>query len=264
MGHLGTIEQQQLNQFFQIINSSLLPSELLEQLSITTLSDHLVIQQGTADALKIKVALIRGFLGTYNASTDTPALLDSTGIPGDSYMVTVAGTHDFGSGAIVLEVNDVIEFRNTKWRLRTQNAILNKVVILGDIASDDIHVHINANDSADWDLKANSVNIFTAIKDGIKEVYLYVGVLPNYLGLSQTTALSTDFELMSATMMFIEGSFVIKGAGNENETTLEGTDTVWIKPITNGGDAIILFGQRYDSGDKQLRPSYTQVTPIDI
>lgn len=264
MGHLGTIEQQQLNQFFQIINSSLLPSELLEQLSITTLNDHLVIQEGTADALKVKIALLRGYLGTFNADTDTPTLLDSTGIAGDSYIISVAGSHDFGSGVIVLNVDEVIEFRDSKWRIRNQSALLNNVVKLGDIVSADIHDYINANDSTDWNLTNNSVNIFTAIKNGIKEVYLYVGTLPKYMGLSQAVALEADFELTGATMLFIEGSFVIKGTGNENETTLEGTDRVFIKSITNSGDPLILFGQRYDSGDKQLRASYTQVTPIDI
>lgn len=46
--------------------------------------------------------------GQWNASTNTPALADGTGNPGDVYEVTAAGTQDLGSGNITFAVGDFI------------------------------------------------------------------------------------------------------------------------------------------------------------
>lgn len=44
--------------------------------------------------------------GDYDASTNTPTLIDGTGNPGDVYVVNAAGTQDFGSGNITFSVGD--------------------------------------------------------------------------------------------------------------------------------------------------------------
>lgn len=107
--------QEQITRLLQLINASKLPAELTEQTTLSA-SDWGVVSQGTTDAMKVSMSLLRGFLGTYNATTNTPALSDVTGLEGDSYEVTVAGTQDFGSGSITMAIGDVIEFRNSKWR----------------------------------------------------------------------------------------------------------------------------------------------------
>lgn len=48
--------------------------------------------------------------GAYNATTNTPTLVDGTGNAGDVYQVTVAGTQNFGSGAITFRVNDFVVY----------------------------------------------------------------------------------------------------------------------------------------------------------
>lgn len=120
----GSIEQQMWNQLFAIINASKLASELDEQTVINSLNQYLNIQSGVNDALKANVKLIRGFLGTYNANSNTPTLSDLTGFEGDTYLVTVAGSQDFGSGAVAMAVNDVIEFRESQWRLRSVSNVV--------------------------------------------------------------------------------------------------------------------------------------------
>jgi hypothetical protein len=112
------LSQQQLNRFFEIINASKLPSELDEATVIDSVSTHLVIQDGTADAEKVKVRLLRGDLGDWNANTNTPALIDGTGIGGDYYYVTDDGTQDLGSGVNSYLVGDVIQYFSGVWRLR--------------------------------------------------------------------------------------------------------------------------------------------------
>lgn len=49
---------------------------------------------------------IMEYKGTWNASTNTPALSNGSGNAGDVWRVTVAGTHDFGAGPISFEVGD--------------------------------------------------------------------------------------------------------------------------------------------------------------
>jgi hypothetical protein len=110
--------QEQINRFFEIIAASKLPSELAELLSIDSDGLHLVTQDGTTDAKKIKVPLLRGDLGNWNANTNSPTLIDGTGIGGDFYYVTEDGTQDLGSGVNSYLVGDVVQYFSGVWRLR--------------------------------------------------------------------------------------------------------------------------------------------------
>lgn len=58
--------------------------------------------------------------------------------------------------------------------------------------------------------------------------------------------------------VWIDGSQVEKGIGNNDLTILEIGDEIYFKKITNAGDPLTLVGQTYDGGDKQLEASYTQ------
>lgn len=58
---------------------------------------------------------IMQYQGVYNASTNTPSLVDGTGNIGDVYRVTVAGSRDFGSGAITFVVGDYAIYNGTTW-----------------------------------------------------------------------------------------------------------------------------------------------------
>lgn len=113
---MPTLEQEQRNRFFEIIASSLLNSELVELLQIVDNDNFLEIQKGTDDAKAIRVPALRGYLGAYNADTNTPNLGDGTGIDGDFYIISVAGTRDFGSGAISFLVDDFVKYVDGIWR----------------------------------------------------------------------------------------------------------------------------------------------------
>ncbi|MCB9025700.1 MAG: hypothetical protein H6625_05245 [Bdellovibrionaceae bacterium] len=54
-------------------------------------------------------------LGNWNATTNNPSLADGTGREGDSYIVTVAGTNDLGSGSQTFSVGDYIYYNGTTW-----------------------------------------------------------------------------------------------------------------------------------------------------
>lgn len=56
------------------------------------------------------------YRGTWNASTNTPALANAdTGVSGFLYQVTVAGSVDFGAGAISFDVGDKVVNNGTAW-----------------------------------------------------------------------------------------------------------------------------------------------------
>jgi hypothetical protein len=56
------------------------------------------------------------YQGTWNAATNTPTLVDGTGNTGDNWRVTVAGSHDFGHGAISFLVGDIAIYDGTQWQ----------------------------------------------------------------------------------------------------------------------------------------------------
>lgn len=113
-----------------LITKSKLPSELANKTSITSANDVAVIQNGLSDAEKSGVALTRGSLGSWNASSNDPSLVDGTGVGGDKYLVGVAGTQDFGSGAISFLVDDFVEYINGKWKQTKNRKLLSNRVIV--------------------------------------------------------------------------------------------------------------------------------------
>jgi hypothetical protein len=135
-----SILQDQTTRFFEVLAASKLPSELGELLTSPSATHFVVIQSGTNDAKKISVANLRGALGTYNATTNTPSLINSAGVEGDSYLVSVAGTKDFGNGNINLSVNDLLEYRGGKWIKFNQVSLQNVLDALGYTPANDAEV----------------------------------------------------------------------------------------------------------------------------
>lgn len=60
--------------------------------------------------------------GYWNAATNTPALVNGTGNTGDTYMVQVGGTHDFGAGNITFAAKDYVIYSAGQWQKHTRLA----------------------------------------------------------------------------------------------------------------------------------------------
>lgn len=56
------------------------------------------------------------FKGTWDASTNTPTLVDGVGTAGWEYQCTVAGTVDFGTGPIAFNVGDFVIYNGALWQ----------------------------------------------------------------------------------------------------------------------------------------------------
>jgi hypothetical protein len=55
------------------------------------------------------------YQGAWNATTNSPALIDGTGSTGDVYLVGVAGTQNLGSGAITFAAGDWVVYNGAIW-----------------------------------------------------------------------------------------------------------------------------------------------------
>ena len=60
-------------------------------------------------------ATTMNYLGSWNASTNTPTLVDGTGTAGDIYLTSVAGTQNLGSGNIDFAEGDWVVYSGTVW-----------------------------------------------------------------------------------------------------------------------------------------------------
>lgn len=69
---------------------------------------------GKVPAAQLPSSLME-YVGTWNASTNTPTLADGTGTQGNVYRVTVAGSQNLGSGAISFDVGDYAIHNGTVW-----------------------------------------------------------------------------------------------------------------------------------------------------
>jgi len=84
------------------------------------------------------------YKGNWDADANTPALADGTGNQGDVYNVSVAGTHNFGAGAITFQVGDKVVYNGSvyeKWDAVDQVVSVNGeigavVLTAGDIDLD--------------------------------------------------------------------------------------------------------------------------------
>ena len=55
------------------------------------------------------------YKGVWNASTNTPTLVNGTGDTGDVYRVSVAGTQNLGSGNITFDIGDYVIYNGSTW-----------------------------------------------------------------------------------------------------------------------------------------------------
>ena len=112
---MANYQQQQLNLIIAALANGQMIDDLTEQVNITDSATVLAINDGTANAKKANIAKVRGFLGTWDASTNTPTLADGTGVSGDRYKVSAAGTVNFGSGDVEFKVGDYAIYDGAVW-----------------------------------------------------------------------------------------------------------------------------------------------------
>ena len=153
------------------------------------------------------------YKGTWDASTNTPALASGTGTFGDEYIVSVQGTQNIGEGSITYRVGDRVIYNGSIWQripassvrtvnTKTPDANGNVTVTAEDMTTPDVYGYDRHNTGKYW-LKSSSQVTFSCVHyaDGL-------WVAGGALGLGSTTGLwwSTD------------GRTWTQGTGGTNET----------------------------------------------
>jgi len=82
---------------------------------------------------------IMEYKGTWNASTNTPTLANGTGDTGDVYICNVAGTVNFGAGAITFAVGDYVIYSGTIWQ-RSSGAVGTVTSVAASITGDSVTI----------------------------------------------------------------------------------------------------------------------------
>ena len=167
------LTQDQVIALLNLLTNGKLISELTEQLTIDTDDNYLAINVGTSDAKKVKIPLLRGYKGTYDANTNTPSLVNGTGLHGDMYVVSVAGSRDFGAGNVDLLVDDIIIYLNGKY-LKTNGISTGSLDLQGTYDnSDPKTIQLEDSTSGTLVIKDSSTNIN---RDKILEVLRSDGI----------------------------------------------------------------------------------------
>lgn len=153
---------QQFAQLLQIIANSKLFSELTEQTVISDDSFFASINTGTQDAKKIKLPLLRGYSGDWNAYTNTPSLVNGAGVSGTVYRVSTAGTRDLGNGAITYGLDEIIYYNGSKWVKLIQSQISDIVGLQAALNALQTGLYPQAN----WNATTNIPDIATIAETG--------------------------------------------------------------------------------------------------
>ena len=98
-------------------------------------TDEILMYDVTASALRkvtvtnLLTSVAGGLVlqGGYNATANTPTLVDGTGEVGQFYQVTTAGSQDLGSGTIEMNVGDWIVYDGADWYLADNSSQVNSV-----------------------------------------------------------------------------------------------------------------------------------------
>lgn len=101
------------------------------------------------------------YKGTWDASTNTPSLADGTGTNGDFYVVSVAGTVNFGSRTVTFYVNDRVIYDGTthQWERLPAGEVRSVNGLTGDVTltASDINYDTNTTTKAAIDSKVDKV-----------------------------------------------------------------------------------------------------------
>lgn len=82
---------------------------------------------------------LMNYLGVWDASTNSPTLVDGTGDVGDVYRVGTAGTRTLGSGSIAWEVGDYAIYNGSTWeRSDSTDAVVSVNGFTGVVTQDNV------------------------------------------------------------------------------------------------------------------------------
>lgn len=134
------------------------------------------------------------FLGSWNATTNTPALIDGTGSAGDIYRVSVAGTQDLGSGSQTFQVGDWVAYSGTIWQVTPNSDLFtgvlgNDTFLFGRNAANTVDLPIAKIDASDRLIVGGSGGAF------VQGVKFFDADSSNHIEIKSADTVASNFTL---------------------------------------------------------------------
>jgi hypothetical protein len=182
---------------------------------------------------------IMEYKGTWNASTNTPTLANGTGDTGDVYICNVAGTVNFGAGAIAFAVGDYVIYSGSIWQ-RSSGAVGTVTSVALTVGGDAISVSGSPlTTSGTLGLTFNGTTAQYIRGNGTLETFpTLTGFVP-YTGATANVNLGT-FDLTADVITGATGSYTSSGGGNTLEVTHSSGSGIALN-ITKGGNGEGLY-----------------------
>lgn len=169
------------------------------------------------------------FKGVWDASTNTPSLADGTGTNGWVYRANVAGSVNFGAGAITFAVGDWAIYNGSIWQLAHAGAdvvlSVNGYAGVVSLTKTDLSLG-NVDNTSDVTKNAASVSLTNHTIDGALNT---LSVLPTQIsgpvtiakgGTGQTTAADAITALLPG---YVSGAFLTNDGSNASWATVPAT-----------------------------------------
>jgi hypothetical protein len=172
------------------------------------------------------------YKGTWSAATNTPTLANGTGNQGDVYLCNVAGTVDFGAGAIAFVVGDQVIYSGSIWQ-RASGAT-GTVTSVGITESGD-SLNITGspiNTSGTINIGFNGTNL--QYVNGAGNLTTFPTLITS-IGLSMPSAFSVANSPLTA-----NGTIAVTGAGVASQY-IRGDGTLANFPTSGGGGSSVSY-----------------------
>jgi hypothetical protein len=201
------------------------------------------------------------YKGTWNASTNTPTLANGTGDTGDVYICNVAGTVNFGAGAIAFAVGDYVIYSGTIWQ-RSSGAVGTVTSVAVSRSGDALAITgspVTTSGTINIGFAGNS----TQYINGAGNLVTFPGVINEAQNLITEVYNKTGATLTKGTVVYIDGGqgnlpTITKALATGDSTSAQ-TYGIVRNDITNNNNGYVVVAGRISDLDTQ---AYTEGTQL--
>ena len=172
------------------------------------------------------------YLGTWNAATNTPTLVNGTGDAGDMYLCNVAGTVNFGAGPVTFAVGDWVLYGSGTWQKSNgQNGTVTSVAVTE--SGDSLNITGSPiTTSGTINIGFNGTNL--QYVNGAGNLTTFPTLITS-IGLSMPSAFSVANSPLTA-----NGTIAVTGAGVASQY-IRGDGTLADFPSSGGGGSSVSY-----------------------
>ena len=204
---------------------------------------------------------IMEYKGTWNAATNTPTLANGTGDTGDVYICNVAGTVNFGAGAITFAVGDYVIYSGSIWQ-RSSGAVGTVTSVAVSRSGDALAITgspITTSGTINLGFAGNS----TQYINGAGNLVTFPGIINEAQNLITEVYNKTGATLTKGTVVYINGGqgnlpAVTKALATGDSTSAQ-TYGIVRNDITNNNNGYVVVAGRISDLDTQ---AYTEGTQL--